>query len=193
MNDKKQMKTCLKDTRPKKWDELPRGPMSDNDLEIVFKAVQNELHRMVFWVCLNYGLRPSEACNLRLKDVMLKNDIPVLRINKQMAMKWRYIPITQNHVPVWENWFEAREKYNVDHDWVFFTTKRHKLKSLNEIFENVSKVSGVIVYSHRLRYTYALKLWRNGIDILMISQMLGHGSFDTTLRYLAIESRMRGS
>jgi integrase/recombinase XerD len=55
------------------------------------------------------------------------------------------------------------------------------------MFNEISKITGIHVYPYKLRYTYAVKLWRHGVDILVISKMLGHTSIDTTMRYLRVK------
>jgi site-specific recombinase XerD len=182
----KKIKSYLKDIKLERGEDK-REAMTDGDIGIVFKVVQNELNRMVFWVCLNYGIRPSEACKLKLEDVMLEKENPELRIENSKGKKWRYVPITTGQIPVWGSWFEARKNYGVEHDLVFFNTRLGKLYSLQVMFENISKASGLHIYPYRLRYTYAVKLWRNKVDILVISKMLGHSNIDTTMRYLRVE------
>jgi site-specific recombinase XerD len=186
--DFRKIKMYLMDIKPEKGEDK-REAMTDEDIEIVFRRVLNELNRMIFWVCLNYGIRPSEAHKLKLEDVMLERERPVLRIKNSKGKKWRYVPITTGQIPVWESWFEARKNYGVEHDLVFFNTRLRQLYSLDRTFENISKASGLHVFPYRLRYTYAVKLWRHGVDILVISKMLGHSSTDTTMRYLRVEEQ----
>jgi integrase len=83
----------------------------------------------------------------------------------------------------------GQENYGVEHDRVFFNTKLGKLNSLGHIFKKISEASELHIYPYKLRYTHAVKLWRHGVNILVISKMLGHDIIDTTMRYLRVEEQ----
>jgi site-specific recombinase XerD len=78
---------------------------------------------------------------------------------------------------------------NLPHEYVFFDLKNPRAGGLNcsglcFLFRTMTKISGVHLYSHRLRYTYAVTLWKHGVDIFVISKLLGHSNIEQTIKYI---------
>ncbi|MHA2295514.1 MAG: tyrosine-type recombinase/integrase [Candidatus Hodarchaeales archaeon] len=176
-----------------------RRALTPEEEEKGLKILANPIQRMLFWTGLKYGLRRSEYINLKLDDVDLEYRILIIRQSK--GNKTRRIPILKNHVPIWQQWFKTREAYSTaDHDYVFFTDrgkagKRSLERYFNKICESIrGKKYGDIpekdrITSHTLRYTFAGNCWRNRMDLLVLSKILGHNSLKTTQRYLRITEK----
>ena len=140
---------------------------------------------MMFWTGLHYGLRRQEYINLKLNEVDLKNRVLTIRLSK--GQKTRKITILKNHVPVWQKWFQTREAYSLIHDYVFFTERgKAGTRTLERYFTKIADIIEVKLTSHTLRYTFAVKCWRAGMDLLVLSKILGHSSLTTTQTYLRV-------
>ncbi|MFX0064493.1 MAG: tyrosine-type recombinase/integrase [Candidatus Hermodarchaeota archaeon] len=154
-----------------------------------YQVLRNPLLRMLFWTGLHYGLRISEYINLTLQDLDL--DQRVLTIRHSKGNKTRRIKILKTHIPIWEEWLKTREAYQVDHDYIFFTdTGKAATRTLSYYFNKISQMiinpkNGKIT-SHSLRYTFAVKCWRGGMDLFVLSKILGHASLQTTQTYLRV-------
>jgi len=91
-----------------------------------------------------------------------------------------------------KKWLKYREKIKPCHEYVFydFNDKPLSRGAASRIFMKISKISLVYVYCYRCRYTFAVNLWRRGVDIFVISKKLGHKNVATTMRYLKVHERM---
>lgn len=159
------------------------------------KALQlpDPLHRMLCWTGLNYGLRLSEYQKLELSDVDLTNRILTIRQSK--GDKTRKIKILREHVATWQTWIKYRQTYpNTNtHNFVFCSPKGkfHK-RALERTFQVIcqkillSQHEGDSLSSHSFRYTFAVSKWKKGMDILILSKILGHASIQTTQIYLKV-------
>ena len=94
--------------------------------------------------------------------------------------------MTENQARILKNWITIRTSNPVEHDYVFHSITYRKLTpaSLRNILKNASRKLGISIYPHKLRYTCASMLWRYGLDIYVISKMLGLANIETTIMYL---------
>jgi site-specific recombinase XerD len=172
-----------------------REALSDEEEKQIFNRLNDVLLQMLAWSGENHGFRRLEYCNLRVKNLELDRKEPRLKIecSKGHRKKTRYIPLFPGQVAQWLKWLNFRASLNLSHDFVFFDPKNPSKPltkdSLGYLFQKISKISKVHVYSHRLRYTYAVRLWEHGVDIYTISRLLGHSKVETTIRYLKVPER----
>ncbi|MHA2248035.1 MAG: tyrosine-type recombinase/integrase [Candidatus Hodarchaeales archaeon] len=168
--------------------ESNRRVLTPEEEEKGYKRLANPLLKMMFWTGLRYGLRRSEYINLKIDDVDLDKRIVIIR--KSKGNKTRRIGILKTHVPIWQQWFKTREAYQVDHDHIFFTDRgKAGTRSFDRYFNKLSEqvLGNKEITSHTLRYTYAVKCWRSGMDLVVLSKMLGHANLTTTQIYLRID------
>ena len=94
--------------------------------------------------------------------------------------------MTENQTRILKNWITIRTSNPVEHDYVFHSITYRKLTpaSLRDILKNASEKLEISIYPYKLRYTCVSMLWRNGVDIYVISKMLGQRKVETTITYL---------
>ena len=49
-----------------------RRALTKEEIEMIYEEVKNPLVHTLIWFGLNFGLRPSEICNLKLSDIDFK-------------------------------------------------------------------------------------------------------------------------
>lgn len=170
----------------------PREALTEEQKEHTLKKVKNPLFRMIVWFGWNFGLRAWELCNLLISDVDFENKWVVVQWKTAKGRKSRKIPLNKNQERILKNWINhLRNDIPVQHDFVFYSITGKPLKhaTLTHILKKVQEEIGIHLYAHKLRYTYAVTLWRNGMDIYIISKMLGHAKIETTERYLKVKEK----
>lgn len=188
---------------PKKRHASPRA-LKFAELRTLMLAINNEparlgpvrrwywhRNRRAMYLMLFAGLRISEVSALRWCDVDLETEELWVRDGK--GGKDRCIPIHQallyelELVPLIERQADYAVAGNADGSLQTF-------KSLDHVFRRWLPQLGITISAHQLRHTFATEMLRNDADLLMIKELLGHASLETTQRYLKTDTkRMRAA
>ncbi|MCW4028355.1 MAG: site-specific integrase [Candidatus Bathyarchaeota archaeon] len=163
--------------------------VSDEEQKILEQKLTLPLQKQLVWTGNNFGFRRQEYCNLRICHLEMDREKPRIKIelSKGHSQKTRYIRMFPTQLEMWKRWLNFIKFLNLKHDYVFFhpkTLERLDKDGVSYIFQQISDISGLKLYSHRLRYTYAVNLFRHGVEVLIISRCLGHSRIDTTIKYL---------
>lgn len=132
------------------------------------------------------GLRVSELCSLSYADIDVQEK--VLRVRGKGG-KTRLVPVGDMAL-------EAIEKYRAVRGELckkkavgeFFITRRGGKISRKTFWYNLKKYASLAgveknVKPHMLRHSFATHLLRNGVNLMMIREMLGHSDLSTTQIY----------
>lgn len=145
-------------------------------------------NRALIAVLYRAGLRISEALDLYLKDVDFeKGTIQVLHGKGDQS---RTIGIDQAALSLLARWVDRRK--------IIGLNGRHRLFSalkgqpmfadyMRALLPRLARKANILkrVHPHGFRHTFAVELLREGINLGIISQQLGHSSIATTATYLA--------
>jgi len=161
-------------------------------------AIRNRCLAVILYRC---GCRISEALSLKPSDVDLKEATLYIRegksrprTRKEMAegkplkKQQRIVGLDALALEALERWMDVRRKrlgLNGTHK-LFTTLRGNDLSSgyVRGAFARKAKKVGLErVNPHSLRHSYASELRREGVDLGVISQALGHSSLVTTHRY----------
>lgn len=132
-----------------------------------------ERNYLIFVFCFTTGIRISEI-NCVKKNLIIDNKLKI----RGKGNKIRIIYIPEYTLNLLKKW-----KFNS------INIKRNKrklsYKQLNKIIQNITyKLFGKKMLPHDLRRSYATNLLRKGINIKVISDLLGHENISTTSKYL---------
>lgn len=154
---------------------------------------QGERNKTIIETIYSCGLRVSELINLQLSDLFFDEGyIQVLG----KGNKYRFVPIhisTIQRLTFYIN--EIRSKITPkkeDEDTVFLNRRGNRLTRqmifiiLKELAQktNLKKSIG----PHTLRHSFATYLLKNGADLRVIQQLLGHESITTTEIYVHLDN-----
>jgi site-specific recombinase XerD len=184
----------LKDLPGEKGEDN-RVALSKEEEKTVMKKLVDVLLQFIVWLGLNFGLRREEYSKLRIEHVEFDKEQPRLKIelSKGHDKKTRYIPLFPSQINQLKKWLDYRASLNLPHSFLLYNprdpTKQLKGHDVGYLFQRISKITRVHVYAHRLRYTYAVKLWKHRVDLWTISLALGHDKVETTVRYLKIREQ----
>jgi site-specific recombinase XerD len=149
-----------------------------------------ERNRAIILTLLDTGLRSSELCALKARDVNFDNRT-VRTLGKRG--KERYIPFHATTGEVLMQYIQKRglSGYKKRNMFVFVTlhvpSSQLQKDSLFHIIEKIGLRAAVQnCHPHRFRHTFAIQFLRNGGNIYTLQAILGHTSLDMVKRYLHI-------
>lgn len=152
----------------------------ENKLKEMYPKYVPYFHTLFFT-----GMRKGEARALTINDL---SDNKILTISKSMrrGVKSLKSPKTKTSIrkiKLDDKTYEIlKQVQNENEKWMFGSYRPFCENTLNHIFNNVIKESGLkTIRIHDLRHSHATYLINNGINIVAVSKRLGHSSINTTL------------
>ena len=142
--------------------------------------------RLIVLLLYGAGLRVSELCNLKKRDVDLDRDIIVVRGGK--GAKDRVVPIPSFLGDAIRDYLEGRED---DSEYLIVEERRRSKDRLSpktvwHLLKKYGERAGVEVTPHKLRHSFATHMLENGVDIRAIQELLGHSNLSTTQIYTKV-------
>ena len=166
--------------RPLKEKRLPEV-LSQDEIILIFEALENLKHRSMLMLIYSAGLRRSELLNLRVGDVDMNRNIVFIRGGK--GRKDRQSVMAQSLIPQLKEYLERYQPVF----WLFEgpNQTRYSESSLRQILNRASKKAGIKkqVRLHMLRHSFATHLLEAGTSTRYIQVLLGHESPKTTELY----------
>ena len=130
--------------------------------------------RAIWAICrvvLNTGLRRSEVLNMRWSDIIDDS----LRVRGKGG-KVRVVPLNAEARRI----LAGQPRVTA---YVFDLPNRNAPGNLRRVTETITRRAGVRFRLHLLRHAFASRLLASGVDIVTVSDLLGHGAAMTTLLY----------
>lgn len=173
----------IKIPRPKKKVKQP-DILSYEEMNKIFSAITNIKHKAIIAIMYSTGLRVSEACNLKIKDIDTTNGfISVRHAKGGNDRKVMLDPIILNYL----------RQYYIEYkpnNYLFVGAKggEYSNRSVQIILGKAVKKVGInkSISTHSLRHSCFTQLLRNGVDIRSIQRLAGHKNISTTASYLHI-------
>ena len=143
--------------------------------------------RLGFLILFLYatGMRASEALNVRLPDINMKERVIVVvgKGSKRRNVSWARI---EDEMLLWLA--IERPKLNPQHDYLLCgpSGRRITYDSLRMTLYRLGTKAGVEYQPHRFRRTFATDLHRAGASPEAISKALGHSNVAVTSRYIGV-------
>ena len=141
--------------------------------------------RAIIAFLVDTGVRASELCNLRVRDVHLANLQALVMGKGSKERLVEFSPNTAKHL--WR--YLATRDQPEDHHFLFVSLDGQSLSryALRRVILNIGARAGVPNANvHRFRHTFAIQFLRNQGNIFALQRMLGHSTLDMVNRYLRI-------
>jgi site-specific recombinase XerD len=159
--------------------------LSKEEVKAMLQAPRNLGHRAILATLYGSGLRVSEATNLKVCD--LDGIRKVIWIRDGKGNKDRQVMLS---APLREV-LAAYYRWKRPTDWLFPGGKPGCPISREAVFDTCRKAAraaGIAkpVHPHSLRHAFATHLLEDGVNLLVIRDLLGHRNLKTTARYLHV-------
>lgn len=172
---------------PSKKKSLPKY-LSLEDAQKLLMSIETkhtERDYCIMTLFLNCGMRLSELCGLDINDIDLENR--TIRLLGK-GNKERIVALNDACISAIKSYLPYRNTTGTNCDALFFSAKKNRLskRRVQEIVENCLKSAGLSnqgLSTHKLRHTAATLMYRNGVDTLVLKEILGHSSLATTEIY----------
>ena len=137
---------------------------------------------------LNCGMRLSELVGMNIQSINFK-DRTLKLLGK--GNKERMIYLNDACIDALKKYINSREQPQNEPNALFISRngKRISKRRVQQIVEDTLKASGLDgqgLSTHKLRHTAATLMYRNGVDTLVLKDLLGHQSIATTEIYTHI-------
>lgn len=152
-------------------------------------------NRALFFLGLGTGMRIAELCGLRVRDVAPHGKVIrqiVLERHSTKSRRSRTVHVGRQAVTHVRAYLESREALEKPREPLFPSRSRPDrpigANTAIQILATLFERAGVAhASSHSLRRTHANMLRRNGADLKVIQEQLGHSSLATTERYFVVD------
>lgn len=147
--------------------------------------------RAIAYTSFYTGLRVSEISALDLDDVQLSARKGLVVVREGKGGKYREVDVLA-HQPAHRalrEWREDRHRWRGSDGPALFlgrTGGRLSHDVINDVvvgFGRTAHIDDPPVTPHVLRHTLGTRLLREGVDMAVVSRILGHGDINTTARY----------
>lgn len=142
--------------------------------------------RAVILTLLDTGIRAQELCDLTIADYDEKRGR--LHIRHGKGDKQRFVVLgNRSQKAIWRMMVE-RGKVRQSAPLFATQTEEHMQRdNLRHTLERIGDRAEVRnVYPHRFRHTFAITFLRNGGNVLLLKELLGHESIEMVMRYAHI-------
>lgn len=189
--------TCILSIPVKKGTQKIVEYLLDSDMKLLLnqpniKTKEGRKDMIIMSTLYDTGTRITEFLNIKLKDISFEKPYSIRVFGK--GNKYRDIPIMENTINllkryILENSIKEPDKYlfcNSCGERYSRKAISHKIHKYAKLALNQSNTFPKNVHPHMFRHTKAVTMLNNGVDILIISQFLGHSLLETTQIYAKI-------
>lgn len=187
---------------PKKEKLLPKY-VNTSDLDIIFNSIELDTpigirNRLIFELLYATGMRVSELCNICLSDINI-SERTIRIIGK--GNKERIVIFNHTCSDILSLYLEEARCLLLNGKGSNYLlvgknkTSHLSVRSIELIIDKVILNAGINknITPHTIRHTFATHLLNEGCDILVVKELLGHSSLDTTGIYTHVSNeRLRG-
>ncbi|WP_405605407.1 site-specific tyrosine recombinase XerD [Polaribacter sp. Asnod1-A03] len=181
---------------PKIGRKLP-DTLSEDEINALIFAIdlshpQGERNRTILETLYSCGLRVSELITLKISDLFF--DEGFIKVTGK-GNKERFVPIhynAQKYISIYINEIRTHLKPAKEFSDTLFLNRRGKGLTRQMIFTILKDLAIKIdlnkkISPHTLRHSFATHLLKNGADLSVIQQILGHESITTTEIYVHLD------
>jgi len=134
------------------------------------------------------GMRVGEVSSLDVKDFCSQE--AMFRVRGKGGRDRLAFTVDQNTLEIQRSYLESRMRIETESPALFLNARGQRLSTqgISGVLTRLREEAGIQrhITPHMLRHTVATLLLRNGADIRVVQEFLGHASIATTQRYTHI-------
>jgi integrase len=177
---KKQRRSANQFRKDRGYDILPR----------LHRGYVDHLMPMVV-ISLNTGLRRGELLNMLWDDVNLEHKRVTVRGSYSKSGKTRHVPLNKTAHKVLTTW---KQQANLDYKYVFCDVNGRAFTDVKKGWKALLDKTSITGFRwHDMRHTFASRLVMAGVDLNTVRELLGHSSYQMTLRYAHLAPEYKAS
>ena len=184
---------------PARTKTLPQV-MTEGEVQRIINACEDgtpigKRDRAFIELAYGAGMRASELCSVRLRDLDAANGIVYVRGKGGKERTIPYIGAVRRHIGEYIAEYRPKlDKHGTE--WLFLSRNGKQLhrETLWVIMRKRGLMADIPVarlHPHVLRHTFATHLLRNGMDQRTLQEILGHSSIMTTEKYTHMDMELR--
>lgn len=176
------------------YNETPIDPFTRDEVRRIVEATAedaagNARHtasrdRAIVLTLLDSGLRAGELCNLTLVDYDTKRGR--LHVKHGKGDKERFVTIGQRAQKALWRYLASRPTAKAT-DPLFVTRTGRKIDKTN-LTHTLVRIGNTCnvqnAHAHRFRYTFAVEFLRNGGNVFVLKELMGHEKLEQTMKYV---------
>lgn len=173
-------------------EQEPLDPVPIEDVAAILDTCGKSLlglrDRVAIMILLDTGLRAQELLNLNIGDIDISDGSIIVRKGK--SRKPRHVFIGKKTRRVLLTYLRMREPYSPNDPLIVSLPSHGRMSyhGLRLMVKRRATEAGVKPpMLHGFRRAFALTMLRNGVDVLTLSRLMGHGSLPILLRYIKLE------
>lgn len=160
--------------------------LQEGEAQDLLSVIDNKRDMVLVKLLLTTGMRAIEVRNLKVEQ--LGEDVTIIgKGNKQ-----RTIPVQEQ---VLEDTLDYISSRGINSEYVFCGPSGDRLgeSTIRTIIKKYVRKAGLSdkISTHKLRATFATTLYSENVDVLMMKDLLGHESLETTNRYTKINREQK--
>lgn len=165
-----------------KYQEKEREPLAPYDLEVFRWHCKSLREKALVDFFFSTGMRLSECHDCNKSDINWKDRVVIIRHGK--GNKRREVCFNAESELSLRKYLESR----TDSEDALFVSERRphgrlSARGIENVIRKVSARSGMHVYPHKLRHTFATAGLRGGMSLEMLQSLMGHAEPRTTMIY----------
>ncbi len=180
--------TFLLPEAPKTGKTLPVFLTKEEVRQIFLSASNNIRDLSILSFIIYTGVRVSELVNIKTEDINLTEKIVKIR---GKGDKERYVPLTNELVMLISRYTSEKKGNN---EYLFLSKYKRKLTPLSVQLIVKKYASRAMlkkrITPHKLRHTFATLALETGVSPITISELLGHSSLNTTMKYTHVTNKL---
>lgn len=163
----------------------PRA-LDENALRAVLRAGERRRStrdRAIVGLMALAGLRIAEVAGLDVDDVAISARKGHVLVRHGKGDQSRTVPLGSGARELVDAWLAERPETSSPALFVTTAGNRLSVRSLDRVVRSTGAAAGVALSAHVLRHTFVTRLVRSGVDVMLVAELAGHRSLETTRRY----------